>query len=110
MQVIPDLFKDILYSSGHDFEMLCDVSPDMSVSLPRTGGPEGWSWSCQPGSRASEAIESCSSSIRQAGTLRSARHYVARVYIAQAPPGAPVSAPGLAAADCSDFQVSRMTL
>ena len=67
-----------------------DVSPDMSVSP--TGRSEGRNGGCKHGSRASETVESCSSSsIRQDKTLRSAGHCVARVSISQKTPGAPVS-------------------
>ena len=58
---------------SHVYTIL-DVSPDMSVSL--TGRSEGQNRDCKPGSRASEAVKSCSGSIRQDRTLRSPGHYV----------------------------------
>ena len=53
----------------HPIHILCvcipDVSYDLSVSPTVTGRSEGLKGGCQPGSRASEAVESCSGSIRQ---------------------------------------------
>ena len=51
-----------------------DISPDMSAPPTVTGRSEGQNGGCQPGSRASEAVESCSGNIRQNRTLRSAGH------------------------------------